>query len=728
VAQSDLVTPVAAPSITARAPRWAIAVNGLGVVAVMAGVLVLTYLYTSAEHTFYTWDFHEYTTRLETTYSQLTRSPLTALVQVYLSTSQEYNLIPTIPLLPLREVLGGSRLAYELDVAAVFIVPFVLAVGWIGSRILPGPRTVVFWTTVLIALAIPYTWVSIMRGFADVGAAALVAIAIGLYVGDPRLKRLWRPVAIGVLLALAFLFRRPFAYDAVAFGAALGLIVVGRAAIASRAGVRPAALVLAGDLGRLALIVVAGLVTLVGIGHRLLGKLLLEDYGTLYQGYVQSAADVLVWLGTGFGWLVVGLAISGFLLLWRAGLRGQGLLFVAIYGIVLTVIWAAIVGQEDVHYAAHFVVPVAIGLAAFAWALWRILPARLARPSEAALVVLLVVNLVAGLSPAMPGGEAPARALLAVNDPPLVRTDYDEMIRLVRDVRSIAGMDTPILVIGSTDGFSDDTILVADEVSRGDVPPLFVLTSPHVDSRDQYPLAVLLAADIVVLPDPLPLALAADRQGVQRVLHDMFATASPAVAAFRMLPGSYLVEGGIEVRLLERVRPTTLDEAIAALALMRQYTPDVPGNQEPWINVGGLAVRVSVASGDRPPVISAGRDADGRWVANSLLYVGVGTSTMIGGTADFLDRTCAGLVLRLSSLGGALPAGAATSVRLEPSGPGSFQITDLTDGVRDLLMTPEQLDSSRPCTARITFEDAAGDRAAAKSLLIDDQQSGGDSP
>ena len=48
-------------------------------------------------------------------------------VEIYLSTSQEYNLLPTIPLLPLRYVLGASRLAFELNAALLFVVPFALA-------------------------------------------------------------------------------------------------------------------------------------------------------------------------------------------------------------------------------------------------------------------------------------------------------------------------------------------------------------------------------------------------------------------------------------------------------------------------------------------------------------------------------------------------------------------------------------------------------------------------
>jgi hypothetical protein len=703
------------------------AIYATGVLLVVVGVLVVTLVYVATERTFYTWDFHEYSTRLETSYAQLTHSPLTALVQIYLSTSQEYNLIPTIPLLPLRALLDGSRTAFEVDLAAVFIVPFVLAVGWVGSRTIAGPRTAVFWTTVAVALAIPFTWVSIMRGFADLGAAAVVAVAIGLYVADQRLTRPWRPVAIGVLLASAFLFRRPFAYDGVAFIAAILLVVLARAAVGASRDARRTARVLVFDISRLALIGLSGAVTLVAIGHRLVGKLLIEDYGALYRSYVRPPAEILAWLGGGFGWLIVILAGAGFVLSFGTSKRGSGVRFVGLYGLLLAIVWVGVVGQEGVHYAVHFIVPLAIGLTALGWWLWRLSPSRLGRPAVAMVVLLLAVNLAAGLTPWLAGNRSIARALLAESDPPMVRTDYDEMLRLVADIREAAGSTKAVLVIGSTDGFSDDTVKIADDVSRGDKAPLLVLTSPHVDSRDQYPLAVLLGADVVVEPDPLPIDLAPDQQGVQRILHDLFVQGSEGGAGFRALPGTYELEGGIgtiRVRVLVRVRPTSLPEAEADLVAMRKYTPVVPPNQVPWVSVGGLDEPLTDLSGNRPPVIVAGRDGQGQWVANSLIYVGAGASTSITGSVDFLDRTCAGIDLRLTSIDGTLSAPPGSTISLVPGGETSFNVANLGGAAADLLFEPTQHDPQRPCAARIALTDVANDRNEAKSLLLIDQGSG----
>jgi hypothetical protein len=727
------LNPVGARGVAARFSRspaeWAVA--ALGLVVLVGGVLLLTGAYVGAEHTLYTWDFHEYTTRLEQTYATARRSPLTALVEIYLSTSQEYNLLPTIPLLPLRYVLGASRLAFELNAALVFIVPFALAVGWIGSRSLPGPRAIAFWATAAVALAMPYTWVATLRGFVDLGSAAMVAAAIGLYVGDMRLTRPWRPIAIGVLLGAAFLFRRPFAYDGLALCAAIGLVVLIRFARGARADQAVAVRSLGRDVLGLGLVAVGGIVFLVAFGHRLLGRLALSDYGSLYEGWVRGPLDVLGWIGSGYGWLFVGLAAVGFIAALRRGVAGQRIAFVGLYGALLTAIWAFVVGQEDVHYAAHFAAPIGVGVTAFAYWLWgaaqRSGGRRAAVPAVAILGGLLVINLAAGLMPIAPNNGSLARSLVGAANPPLVRTDYDVVESLDDDLRSIAGTDRPVLVNGDTDFFSDDTVVIADQVGHADGPPLFVLTSPHVDSRDTYPLTTLLAADVIVVPDPLPLTLSPDKQGVQRVVHDLFvppgaaaSSASPFAAAFRARPESFTLEDGTRVRVFERTRPTTVDEAVAALRLIREYTPIVPGSQVPWVSVGGLSGAVTDAAGDRPSVIESGRGPDGDWAANSLVYVGADEGTTIDGAAEFLDRTCGGLAITVSSTDGTLAPGAARRFELRPGGDSNFRISGLGPDARDLLIASEQLDPSKPCIAEVALTAAASDADAARSLLRND--------
>jgi hypothetical protein len=219
-----------------------------------------------------------------------------------------------------------------------------------------------------VTLAMPYTWVATLRGFVDLGSAAMVAAAIGLYVGDMRLTRPWRPVAIGALLGAAFLFRRPFAYDGVALCAAIALVVLTRFAGGARADPSVAPRALGGDALGLLLVAVGGVVFLVAFGHRLLGRLALSDYGSLYEGWVRGPLDVLGWIGSGYGWLFVGLAAVGFVAALRRGVAGQRVAFVGLYGVLLIALWAFVAGQRT--STAPTSRPRSVGVTAFAYRLW----------------------------------------------------------------------------------------------------------------------------------------------------------------------------------------------------------------------------------------------------------------------------------------------------------------------------------------------------------------------
>jgi hypothetical protein len=119
-------------------------------------------------------------------------------------------------------------------------------------------------------------------------------------------------------------------------------------------------------------------------------------------------------------------------------------------------------------------------------------------------------------------------------------------------------------------------------------------------------------------------------------------------------------------------------------------------------------------------VIESGRGPDGDWTANSLVYVGADEGTTIDGAAEFLDRTCGGLAITVSSIDGTLAPGAARRFELRPGGDSTFRISGLGPDARDLLIASEQLDPSKPCAAEAALTAATSDADAARSLLRND--------
>ena len=97
--------------------------------------------------------------------------------------------------------------------------------------------------TLVVALLTPMVWVATLRGYPDMGAAAIMALAVWVYLGDPRLTRARQSVVIGLLLAGAMLFRRHFAYNAVALVLSVALQSAYQA-VASREGRGPRPVIL----------------------------------------------------------------------------------------------------------------------------------------------------------------------------------------------------------------------------------------------------------------------------------------------------------------------------------------------------------------------------------------------------------------------------------------------------------------------------------------------------
>src|SRR5258706_16110061 len=103
------------------------------------------------------------------------------------------------------------------------MLPFALAVGAIATQLFPARRYVLFWATAFVTVLIPTIWRSTMRGYPDIGAALLIALALFLYLRDLKRWRWWHIVLIGLLLALSILFRRHFLYAAASFFIAAAL-------------------------------------------------------------------------------------------------------------------------------------------------------------------------------------------------------------------------------------------------------------------------------------------------------------------------------------------------------------------------------------------------------------------------------------------------------------------------------------------------------------------------
>jgi len=417
------------PNLSKRFP-WLLDASLL--VLLLVVVVAVTYVYVSSEHVFYWSDYSGYQNITHDIAARYHESPLAAARAVAGSLFVDYNALFTIPILPVVLLFGDSRIVFELAIAIAYLLPFTLVLGLIAVRLIPGQPRAVFYSTVAVALLTPFTWVPTLRGYPDTGAACLVGLAVWAYVLDTRLQRRWQIPLIGCLLALAMLFRRHFAYDGLAFLAAMACVALGRFALEARQQPRAAWRALLTSSLRIGLTAGSMLVVLFTVGLPFMYHVLSQNVTALYASYMEPVSQSLQWFVWAYGWIVCLAAVIGLGMgMLARSIRRETATFIGLFGGLLFLAWILIVRQSADHYTLHFTPAIVLGLAALGWTIWR-KTAGLARGLAVGLgSVFLLTNLVLGLTPDRVEVNPTLSSLFAGKSAPLNRPDYGEVGNLI---------------------------------------------------------------------------------------------------------------------------------------------------------------------------------------------------------------------------------------------------------------------------------------------------------
>jgi hypothetical protein len=300
----------------------------------------------------------------------------------------------------------------------------------------------------------------------------------------------------------------------------------------------------------------------------------------------------------------------------------------------------------------------------------------------------LASNLVLGLTP-IGKFDSVFRPLFAINMPPLVRADYDEAVRLVNYLREITPNKEPIYVVGYQRLQLDSGLMKAVERVQYPLKPrkLNILPAPQVDSRDAYPLEMLLKADYVVVPNPLPDypdkpskvpavgEWVPNRElKVVQAVFEAFTNNWEFAQDFKRLPVQFNFDKGAVVNIYRRVRPTSLETAVRTLYAMQQEIGRRPGSQLDWmilsqryqplnssfVNItDGDTHRIVLYASDRSEekvkrdrLIEGERDRDRtKDIERHLLYIGSFPENLqVSGAVTFVGEPCVKASLQLSML------------------------------------------------------------------------------
>ena len=647
-------------------------IDGFFLFLLVLVTVAVTSIYVSSEHTFYWWDYAGYNTATVNTANLFRDSPDKAWRGVIESLSKEKNLLISLPLVPFILLFGESRLSYILSVSLIYVLPFRLLLGAISAKLIPVYSRRVFWSTVLLSLLIPMSWIPTLRGYLDTGGCVFVALAIWVYLQDVKLKSWWKIPLIGFLLAAAILLRRHFAYSAIAFfGAAtlqafidFILLIYPRETALSSSKDKDVAVpfpyrCLFESAVKLGLIAVTSLTILMLVAGDFTRSALTVDYRNLYVAWSLPVNDILTRYADFYGlgtWLLVLIGFSAGIL--TRMLVPAAAIFVSLFGVLSLIEWLLVLRYGYLHYTIHITPIALLGLSTFFWTTWLTLKGKVRYFMLGAAGLYLVLNAAVGLIPL----KIDLSRLFMANFPPLVRSDYDEVVKLVEFLRKLAPNEEPIYIVGASNNFNANILRQANRKLN---PPegwwkLNTIGRPQIDSRDTYPLPELLQSQYAVVAVPFQQVLPTDEQvlrsheqDVVKVVYDAFTQNWEIARDFQLLPEQFKLENGVTLSVYRRMRPTDTATAVRTLDAMQRQIVDRPGTQLDWISLHQsiyTSANYSVSQeSDNLYNIVTHPIKNSKKLDTSFLYLGsISDKAKVTGKLNLPNKQCPGIALRLT--------------------------------------------------------------------------------
>jgi hypothetical protein len=647
-------------------------IDGVFLFLLVLVTVAVTSIYVSREHTFYWWDYAGYNTATVNTANLFRDSPDKAWRGVIESLSKEKNLLISLPLVPFILLFGESRLSYILSVSLIYVLPFRLLLGAISAKLIAVYSRRVFWSTVLLSLLIPMSWIPTLRGYLDTGGCVFVALAILVYLQDVKLKSWWNIPLIGFLLAAAILWRRHFAYSAIAFfGAAslqafiefIVLIYCRETALSSSKDkdvLVPFPYRCLFESGvKLGLIAVTSLTILMLVAGDFTRSALTVDYRNLYVAWSLPVNDILTRYADFYGlgtWLVVLIGFSAGIL--TRTLVPAAAIFVSLFGVLSLIEWLLVLRYGYLHYTIHITPIALLGISTFFWTTWLALKGKVRYFMLGAAGLYLVLNAAVGLIPL----KIDLSRLFMANFPPLVRSDYGEVVKLVEFLRKLAPNEEPIYIVGASNNFNANILRQANRKLN---PPegwwkLNTIGRPQIDSRDTYPLPELLQAQYAVVAIPFQQVLSTDEQvlrsheqDVVKVVYDAFTQNWEIARDFQLLPEQFKLANNVTVRVYRRMRPTDTATAVRTLDAMQRQIVDRPGTQLDWISLHQsiyTSANYSVSQeSDNLYNIVTHPIKNSKKLDTSFLYLGsISDKAKVTGKLNLPNKQCPGIALRLT--------------------------------------------------------------------------------
>lgn len=509
--------------------------------------------------------------------------------------TQDYNALFSIPVMPFMALAGDGRTSFITALGMLYLWPSVVALALIARRIVPEEsRDQAFVAALLVGSISAGLWRPTLLGLPDAGGAFLFSLALLAYVRHLQYPSLLRALAVGLLVGAAILFRRHFAYAAVAF---YGAILVAAAVQTlpplikrNTRALRPLGMAIA----FVAIAGTAQVALMLAAAPEFTLRSAFTDYGALYDSFRRSPADNLREMASSFGIITLTLAAAGFIVSWRMpGMLRPALGIFLLYLVLWLPMWALVVRQITTHTGLHALLPFTVlGLTLLmVWlqrerGVWRV-------AGHAVLVFLAVQFLVTFTGPGtrLASDTLASSLILPKPAPPKThhRADYQRYIDFVSELRGMIDAGEAVYVAAGSYRFNDHLISSVEEAVWGHgAQQIRILPTAWVDSRDFLPITMMTRAEWVIVADPPQTFVEEEQQLILLAAQSLLDQRSRMREEFVLAHTADGFEDGMRLKVYRRIAPpdprrtsATLDQMIDAFR-----NRPLPGVQTPWIPLG----------------------------------------------------------------------------------------------------------------------------------------------
>ena len=171
---------------------------------------------------------------------------------------------------------------------------------------------------------------------------------------------------------------------------------------------------------------------------------------------------------------------------------------------------------------------------------------------------------------------------------PLQLSNYDQVVDLVHQLHNLSTKRKSMAVIASSGLMNYDLLSAADHALFPS-KPLKLIFTPEIDSRDYYPIEVILQAKYLIIIDPIQLHLAPSEQDVLSVVFQIFSDHWEITDQFIRLPETYKLTEGVNAIVYQRTQDIDIDMAIRTLVKIQESVNSRPFHQPDWIRLSGFS-------------------------------------------------------------------------------------------------------------------------------------------